>query len=332
MSKFKLFYSTDWHAKGKNPSSRIDDYPSTIESKIRTFFRLGEEYGVDAYACGGDMVDSAYLSPQYVTRLGHVINEELEATQKKLYYVLGNHDIIAYNPDSITSTSFGIFLSFVKNMILLSKTPIIMPQGVAITGISSYAQLDKHIYGEDGSIVQHRYRDWVVEETTRPHIHIVHGFLSPKPILEDIPHTVIDEMKHTKATVTLGAHDHTGFPVTKTDNGLVYNPGALGRVFASHAEMKRMPKYVLVTIHEDGTPEIQPIACPVAELGDMVMNRQLLDEKKAKEALLAQSRGDVKELIQGLNIGSIDLRMIVSKYKEKTSSAVYEEAIKRLQL
>lgn len=332
MSKFKLFYSTDWHARGKSPSSRVDDYPSTIESKIRTFFRLGVEYGVDAYACGGDMVDSAFLSPQYIVKLGRVIDEELTKSGKKMYYVLGNHDIIAYNPESITSTAFGIFLTFIKNMVPLSRTPIITPQGVSLTGVHSYSQLDKHVYGDDGDILQHRSRDWVVKEAGEPRIHIVHGFLSPKPILDDIPHTLIDEMKHTKATVTLSGHDHTGFPVTKIDNGLVYNPGALGRVFASHAEMNRMPKYVLVTIHADGTPEIEPIICPVAEPGHAVMNRQVLDEKKAKEALLVKSRSDVQELIQNLNVGSVDLRLILSRYKAKATPEVFDEVVKRLNL
>lgn len=332
MSKFKLFYSTDWHARGKSPSSRVDDYPSTIESKIRTFFRLGQEYEVDAYACGGDMVDSAHLSPQYITRLGTVIYDELERTNKKLYYVLGNHDIIAYNPASITSTSFGVFLSFVKNMVPLSRMPIVTPEGIAITGVHSYSMLDKHICDDTGNIVQHRSRDWVIEKTDKPHIHIVHGFLSPKPILDDIPHTLIEEMKHTKANVTLSGHDHTGFAVTKTDNGFVYNPGALGRVFASHAEMNRMPKYALVTIHDDGTPEVQPIVCPIAEPGDVVMNRQALDEKKAKDALLAHVRGDVQQLISQINVGAIDLRLILSEYKQKTNPQVFQEVLKRLQL
>jgi exonuclease SbcD len=329
--KTKFLYSTDWHCRGKNPSSRLDDYPATIEMKVRTFFRLGEEYEVDAYLCGGDMMDTPYSSPQYVARIGSAIEEELNKVNKKMYYILGNHDIIAYNPESIHQTTFGLFLKFSQRLVPLTKNPIVV-NGVYLTGVHSYAMLDKPVLNEIGEIVKPRWRDWVVEKTEGPHIHIVHGFLTPKPLLEDIPHSLIEEMKHTKATVTLGAHDHTGFPVTKIDNGLVYNPGALGRVFASYNEMNRMPKYALITIHEDGSPEIQPIICPVAEEGKNVLNRDLIEQKKQKEAFLSQVRNDVKELVEQLNVESINLYSILNEYKSKTKPEVYREVMRRLQL
>lgn len=300
------------------------------------WIQAGHEHDVDFFALGGDLMDSPYASEEYVIHVGKMLERELKG--KHLYSVLGNHDIMGWNPKTTTKTPLGVFHTFCPSITILNRTPHIFRgkdgQEVKLTGVSSYAHLDRHILDEKtDDILQHRSRDWVVEETDgRPHIHIVHGFLSPVPVLDTIPHTVIEEMKHTWATITLGAHEHTGFPITKTDHGLVYNPGALGRVFASHAEMNRMPKYAICTIHDDGTPEIQPIQCPIARPGIEVMDRTALDEKKAKEAILEQARGDISLILEGMDIRGIDLQAIMNSYEKTTKPEVFNEAKRRLAL
>jgi DNA repair protein SbcD/Mre11 len=328
----KFLYSTDWHSKGKSPATRTDDFPTTIETKIKHFFELGHELGVDAFLAGGDYFDSPFTSSAYVTRIGKIIEEGTK--DKKLYGIWGNHDVSAWNPDTVKNTSIGVFQSFSNSFIVLDRKPIIFEkngQKVKLSGVSSYARLDRHELDEEGNIVKHRARDYVIEETDgTPQIHIVHGYLSPKAVLDDIAHTVINEMRHTKAAVTLTGHEHTGFPVTKIDNGFVYNPGALGRVFASHTEMNRMPNYALITIHTDGSPEVEPIQCSIAKKGTEVMDRSLLDAKKAKEALILAAKGNIGALLKQMNIEGVDLNHILSHYKKTTKPEVFEEAKRRL--
>lgn len=331
----KFMYSTDWHTKGKSPSTRTDDFPTTIEAKIINWFQTGHELGVDFFLCGGDFFDSPYTSNEYVIHLGKIIERELRG--KQIYGIWGNHDIQGWNPKTVTKSPIGVFQTFSPYFTILTREPTIVEangQKVELTGVSSYARLDRHIFDpETEEIMEHRSRDWVVEEDNGiPRVHVVHGYLSPKPVLDTIPHTVIEEMAHTKAVITLGAHEHTGFAVTQIQNGLVYNPGALGRVFASHTEMNRMPKYALCTIHDDGTPEIQPMQCPIAKAGHEVMDRTMLDEKKKKEAVLEQAKGDIREILKGINIKGIDLNVIMNSYKEKTKPAVFSEAKRRLGL
>lgn len=329
----KFLYMTDPHAKGKSPSTRTDDFPSTIEAKIKDFFAYGHEQNVDFFMCGGDFVDSPYTSARYAQRLGKIIKEGLRG--KDMFFAWGNHDIIAWNPKTIDDTSFGLFQAFAEEMILLSSEPIRRTynnQEIDLSGTTSYAKLDRDVVDEEGNITLHRSRDYIVEKGSVPRVHVVHGYLSPKPILEDIPHTVIEEMKGTGAVITLTGHEHTGFPVTKIDNGLVYNPGALGRVFASHTEMNRMPKYALCTIHEDGTPEIQPIQCRVARDGKDVMDRTMLDEKKVREQMLLETQGSIREVLSQINIGNIDLRTIINRFQGEVRPEVYEETKRRLQL
>lgn len=330
----RWIYSTDWHFKGKSPETRTDDYPATIEAKIRDFFRTGHELKVDGFLGGGDYFDSAFTSAEVVTRLGKIIREETKG--KNFFGIWGNHDVQGWNPNTVKRTPIGVMQEFSDCFHILDRTPTVFEANgmkVNLTGVSAYAQLDSHILDENGEIVQHRARDWIVEKTDgTPHIHIGHGYLSPKPVLETIRHTVIDEMKHTKATITLGAHEHTGFPVIKTDHGYVYNPGALGRVKASHEEMNRMPKYALVTIHADGTGEIQPIPCRVAEPGTDVMDRSVIDAKKEKEAKIKASKDNIRDVLKGMNLKGVDLEVIYESYREKTRPEVFEETGRRLQI
>ncbi|PGQ88216.1 metallophosphoesterase [Priestia megaterium] len=328
----KLLHSTDWHFTGKNPAARTDDYPATIERKIKDFFQTGHELEVDAFLGGGDFFNSAYTSPEIVTRLGKIV--EAGKKDKKMFGIWGNHDEIGYNPNTVKKTSIGVMQEFSKDFIILDRTPYIFEANgmkVKLTGVSAYPQMDSHIYDEHGNIVQHRARDWIVEHTDgTPHVHMAHGFLTSRPLLDTIRHTLIEEMRHTKATITLGAHDHNGFPVTKLDHGYAYNPGSLGRTKASHEEMNRMPKYALVTIHDDGTGEIQPIPCKVAEPGIEVMDRSVIEEKKAKEAKLKAARENMRSVLKDINIKGVDLKVVVDSYEDKTRPAVFAELKKRL--
>jgi DNA repair exonuclease SbcCD nuclease subunit len=335
---FKMFYSTDWHWTLQTPEARLDNYAESLEMEIRSFFQMGMDLDCDCYGVGGDFVDSAFLRPRSIIRLGEIIRQELQRSQKKLYYILGNHDLDAYNPNSITNTAFGVFLKFCDDsMVHLSRTPLIVNHEnghpVALSGVDSYSLIDKNVYNEANEVILPRSRDWVVAaDVGIPRIHMAHGFLSPKPILDSIPHTTIEEMRHTTATVTLGAHEHGGFPITKIDNGLVCNPGALGRVFATLSEMQRMPQFMMVSIYPDGTPDLMLYKCPVSAPGDLIMNRDALDEKKAREAFLTQVRGNVEGVMEDINISAVDLRLIMGRYKENTRPAVYREAERRLGL
>lgn len=330
----KFLFMTDPHIKGKSPSTRIDDFTTTMELKLKDFFSYGHEQNVDFFVCGGDFVDSPYTSARFAKRVGKLIKENLKG--KELFFVWGNHDIVAWNPRTIDDTSFGLFQAFAEEMVLLSEVPIkrtYRGQTIELSGVSSYSRLDRDELDDEGVVTSHRSRDYIVDnETGTPRIHVVHGYLSPKPILDEIPHTVIEDMRSTGASITLTGHEHTGFPVTKIDNGLVYNPGALGRVFASHTEMNRMPKYALCTIDDNNEPNIEPVQCRVAKIGTDVMDRTKLDEKKLQEQILLETKGSIRDVLAQINIGNIDLQSIISRFKDEVREEVYVETKRRLKI
>lgn len=328
----KFVYFTDPHTMPRIPGTRTDNYPTTIESKIRDAIRYGHEQNVDFFACGGDFMDSPYVGERYVRKLGKLFKEELKG--KELFFVWGNHDMVAWNPKTVEDTAFGLYEYFSDEFTLLTKEPTYREyngQRIALTGVSSYANLDVTLDTEKGTF--HRSRDYVINDTDVPHIHIVHGYLSPKPILEDIRHTVVEEIINTKATITLTGHEHTGFPPIILPNGnIIHNPGALARVFASHTEMNRMPQFDFCVIDDDGTPSVTPIQSRVASVGTEVMDREALDEKKKQEEFLKATQGSIREVLDGINIERVDLKTIVERFKDNVSPKAYEEVKRRLGL
>jgi DNA repair exonuclease SbcCD nuclease subunit len=162
----RFIYTTDWHGDNKNPKSRIDDFPSTLEAKINHSFWLGHELGVDAYLHGGDFFNRENIAASYVNHLGNIIREGLKG--KMMYGIWGNHDIHGMNPNTVNQNSIGVFQNFFPNLVILNRQPIIFEangQKVKLSGVSSYAQLDRHILDpETQEIVEHRSRDYVIEE------------------------------------------------------------------------------------------------------------------------------------------------------------------------
>lgn len=328
----KFIYMTDPHIRGGSPSTRLDDYSETILGKVSNWLEIGNELGVDFFLCGGDIFDSPHTSNRVVKRFIELLDKGLGG--KELFFVWGNHDVHGWNPNTAIDTSMGLVASFYENVTVLSKEPTKREYDgvtVSLTGVSSYAMLDKDVE-DDGEIIEHRSRDYILKEKSADvDIHVVHGYLSLVPILEDIPHTVVSDMKETKADFTLTGHEHTGFPPQVLEDGrVICNPGALGRVFASITEMNRMPQYFLGE-YKDGKVSFKLIPCPVARSGDDIMDRKALDEKKKQEILLKEAKGDIKEILSTINVEKVDLDAVLQTFKGKVEEKYYDEAIKRLE-
>lgn len=324
----RFMYGTDPHAKGTNPGTRTDDFTDTVKRKLTEYLRIGRERDVDFYLFGGDLFDSPYATPQFVIDIGELLEEGLDG--KPFFYVLGNHDMSGYNPATIRQTAYGVILRFLPNAIELTKEPVryeFRGEAVYLSGVHSYARLDRDIETEDGLLP--RARDYVREKQDAPSIHVVHGYLSPTPVLEDIPHTLIDEMKHTGTTITLTGHEHTGFSVKQTDGGVVYNPGAMSRVFASRKEMNRMPKIVYGEL--DGfDPTLEPLVLATALSGEAVFDVESINARNRQKAILQQSEQDLKRTLANLDIEHVSVAAMLDGLRASTEPDVFEEARRRI--
>lgn len=320
---------TDPHVKGGNPSTRTDEFPETIFAKIEEWLQNGIKEEVDFFVCGGDIVDSPYTSNRVIERLGRLFNKYLQPNNKELFIVWGNHDVFGWNPNTAIDTSLGLLQRFSSNIIVMNRETTLRDYNgvrVSLTGVSSYARLDKD------TPERHRSEDYIVDKKVADvDIHVVHGYLSMRELLDDIPHTLVSDISSTKANFTLTGHEHTGFPPMYFDNErVVCNPGALGRVFASKTEINRMPQYLMCN-WEDGKVNIAAIQSPIALKGEEVMDRSTIDKKAIRERILEEAQGDIREVLQKVNVETVDLNTVMRSFKGKVEERFYEEAIRRLE-
>lgn len=329
-----FLFMTDPHVSGTRPSTRTDDFPETILRKIENFFEVGAQLGVDFYLCGGDIVNSALTSTKTVEKLGVIFDKHLKDKGKKMYMIWGNHDVFSYNPNTAIDTALGLHVRFSDSIEVVDRQPTtinVNGVNVDISGVHSYARLDKDVEDEHGNIIRTKELDYIVKKTN-PRIHMVHGYLSTKERLEDIPHTLVENILETEADFTLTGHEHTGFPIIEHDGKIICNPGSLGRVFASHTEMKRMPQFFHGWFDDDMKPHGQLLQCKIAVDGELVFNRQLLDEQKRTEQILKNMQQDLRSSLASIeNIESISLIDVVDRLKDTVQPDIYKEAKRRLE-
>ena len=65
----KYLYFQDGHAKGVNPSSRIDNYWDAWMTKLREAFAIAKSRQVDAIIDGGDLLDIPKVADSIVDEI-----------------------------------------------------------------------------------------------------------------------------------------------------------------------------------------------------------------------------------------------------------------------
>jgi exonuclease SbcC len=177
---------------------------------------------------------------------------------------------------------------------------------VAVTGAHFHLDID---YPEN-------IDDYIVEEKLGDyHIHIVHGMLSDKSMGGVIRHTLIDQIKHTKADLTIAGHNHIGFPLTEVDGKYFVNPGAIPRLSNDVKEIARKPKVLLIDITRENGLKLKEIYLQDVQDGEIVLDRakieakkdaneQIEEYKKAIRDAKVEKKADITEIInEGLLLG-----------------------------
>ena len=204
--------------------------------------------------------------------------------------VVGNHELYGNNIVTLPKTFTG-FMDKLGLIRLVSKeNPLIFKteEGytVAITGTNYHLDIDKpeHI---DDYIVEKKLGDI--------HIHIVHGFLSSKNKGKLIRHTLIDNIKDTKADLTIAGHDHLGFKLTEINGKYFVNVGAVPRLSNDLKEIDRRPKVLLIETTKDAKLEMKEIYLKSAKKGELVLSRTKIEQNKAEEVKIEEFKKVVRE-------------------------------------
>ncbi len=315
----RILYFTDTHIRGTTPKNRKDDYVQTLENKFLEILNIIEDKKIDFVIHGGDLFDRPDISVSVVSRFANILNK----IKVPIYMVSGNHDIYGHNPQTVNRTMVGLLnnlgiINIIDNMgkVILEKDNI----KVQLTG-------QPYIYNIDDINNRNYYLVEDIDEGIDYSIHLVHGMLLDKPFIKGIPFTLIDDIKSTKADITLSGHYHSGFKKTVIDNKYFINPGSIVRITNSLREMERQPQVALLDLTD--TINISFIPLKTAESGEDVLDRSEIEKNIFQRERLFEFKQIVEEALDFDKMDINDLLIEVST-SEGVSDNVKIEALRRI--
>ena len=315
----KILYFTDTHIRGTTPKNRKDDYLNTLENKFLEILEIIQEKKVDFVIHGGDLFDRPDISVSVVSKFAEILNR----IKVPIYMVSGNHDIYGHNPLTVNRTMVGLLdnlgiINIIDNMgkVILEKENI----KVQLTG-------QPYIYNIDNPNNREYYLVDDVDEGIDYSIHLVHGMLLDRPFIKGIPYTLIDDIKTTKADITLSGHYHSGFKKTIIDGKYFINPGSIVRITNSLREMERQPQVALIDLNE--TIDINFLPLLTAKSGEEVLDRAEIEKNIFQRERLFEFKQTVDDALDFEKMDINDLLIEVST-SEGVSDDVKIEALRRI--
>jgi len=268
----------DLHYRLQNPKARLDDYLEALDTKISEVYDLARKHKAKAIIIPGDIFDSANTSIPGIWRLA----KKLEAKPCPVITVPGNHDSASHNLETIPRTPYGLLRE-------LGYIGCVHDGAWEVSGYGVDIIITGHGYDTetDNDITQYCLSNDVPRGFN---IHITHGMLLEKPMMEGVKHTLISDLEklpeEAKPNVLINGHYHFGLPITWVGKTLVINPGALGRLTAHVEEINREVKAALLTINgpEDYSAKFIPLES--AQPGHVVLSREHIEEAKQRDERL----------------------------------------------
>lgn len=319
MIVLKVLFITDTHIRGNSPKNRLDNFPDTIEKKLLEIVQIIEDHNVDFLFHGGDLFDRPDVSISIMNKFAPIFNQ----IEIPIYIICGNHDIFGHNPDTVNRTMLGLLDALNIMKIINPNDKIYLKKN----GIN--VQLTGQPYTYDIDNVNNK-SPYILDEIS-PNvdyaIHMVHGLLLNKPFIKGIPYTLIDDIKDTKAHITLAGHYHTGFGIINTNEKYFINPGSLVRITNSLAEIDRTPKIALIELNEKINIELIPLKSAIK--GENILDRREIENSIFKSEKLFEFKQSIDTAINFDKLDINDILIEVSNTKNVTEE-VKQEALRRI--
>lgn len=104
--KWDALIITDLHVYGKNPLCRLDDLVETQFEKMMEISDVSNELKIPVI-CAGDITNSPYVSYSITT----ILSNWFQTFQHGFYYILGQHDIVNHELNSLDGTAMGTLIA-----------------------------------------------------------------------------------------------------------------------------------------------------------------------------------------------------------------------------
>lgn len=278
----KFLYFSDTHFRSERPAHRIDDIYKSQFEELGEISNLVLEHDIDFIVHGGDVFHS--------NRPSHELVRDLigwaRYTNVPIYVVPGNHDLLGYNPNSISSVGLGVL--FESELFYPLDEKVFEEEKVYFKGV--LPEVEPH---NDKYILDEKWNNFV-------RIIVSHNYISPLPLM--FPYLSTREVK-TNANLFLIGHLHD--PSDTTSGGVRFiNPGALSRWEIDSKD--RVPTVLLIEI-ENGNVDVQKIQLACAKRAEEIFDLTKVGEQKEKEDQLKS----FMESLEATNFETNDIEALV---------------------
>ena len=302
----KFLYLQDFHLSGRAPINRIDNYYQSLLLKLDEVLLLAKKNKVDFILDGGDFLNSELVS---LTIVDDVL-DRIEKARIKWYMLFGNHPMICHSIENSKATSLQHMFNrskYVKHLTSLEFKDCII-QGF------EYEHNCENKIKEEGLMCKN------VDNPFK--IAIVHALITEKPLMPQIMHIPIKDVK-TDFDVVFVAHNHRQWGIIEQNGVKFVNIGCLGRTGIDEVDV--VPKIAIINT---STYEIKLIPLESAKAGGEVFNLEKIETAKAFEGEIdnfISSLSSVK--FQSLSVRGLTAHLAKVNNIEKE---VIDEVIKRI--
>lgn len=315
----RLLFFTDSHIRGTSPKNRKDDYVDTLEKKFLEIVDIINNNDIDYVLHGGDLFDRPDVSIAITSQFSKV----LKMIKVPFYIVSGNHDVYGHNPKTMNRAMIGLLSELGIFNIINQNEKVFLEKGdtkVQVTG-------QPYVYNIDDPINRKCYILEEVDNTVKYAIHIVHGMLLDKPFIKGVPYTLVDDIKDTKANITLAGHYHSGFDKIVIDGKYFINPGSIVRISNSLREIDRKPKVIIIDLNDD--IKISNVYLQSALDGDIILDRKEIEKNIFQRERIYEFKQTIDSALNFEKMDINDVLIEVSK-SEGLSEEVKIEALNRI--
>jgi DNA repair protein SbcD/Mre11 len=302
----KFLFFTDSHFRDDQPVSRIDNTYKTQFEKLGEILQIVREYNVDAVLHGGDFFNIKKPSHKLVID----IIDWCKHLDVPIYTILGNHDLVGYNLDSVQSSGLGVLVES-GAIEQLKDIEIFSSEKIAIKAVhTSLSFQQNYIFSEEFNdftkiIISHNF---IIPSDTMPF-----QFIHPKDI-------------KTNAHLVLCGHYHVPFDY-QTHTTRWINPGTLCRWKLSERDHK--PTVLLIDIN-NGVIDVKKIILQSAKPMSEVFNLDIVEQEKRQEK-------DIQSFVKSLNtitFSSFNIEEVIQQAgkEQNTEQIIIDEVLRRVRL
>lgn len=307
----KLLQINDPHVSHTPPLGRTSDYEDQIMDKLWDCWTIAERYKVDAAVLTGDLFHKwRGLVPYSLTNR---LADWLDQRPCEIIATPGNHDMNSGGRERLNEMPFGLLASSSYFTMVYKGLPtVVSARGgeVAFIGRPWEPYIDTMTNAFDLT------GDEIAMAKRMPTVLVTHASILPPGDTRPYPHHNIDTLGiHKYIDLVLCGHIHEDLGVHQLDTGLWYaNLGSVGRVSRTQDNMTRMPKVLIVTVHDDGM-EFEEFLLPSAKPAE-----EVFFEKEAN--VVKELREFSDALADGLEMEETPIEELIVKYTKGESDEV----------